>query len=118
MIERRTPLKLCEDREPMFPVQAFFNSIGDRSLPYVVTHLLTRTGFSSDYCHCRFPADLDPGEALFVGVQFLLFEDHIVISEKQFADILETDLQNYLAVHPEPASVLIEHLEAFRQIMR
>jgi CDI immunity protein len=102
MPERREPLKLCQDRDPLFPVQAFFNSVSDVSFLYVMTHISKGVGFSSDYCHCRFPADFEPhdNEPTFHGVQFSLFEDIVVISYDDFANYFEMDCLNYLAKHP------------------
>jgi CDI immunity protein len=106
---QRHPLKLCEDRDALFPVQAFFNAIGDASLVDIITHLVKRQGYSSDYCHCRFPGDLDPAEPTFNGVRFSHFDDVVVIAEDQFADILDMVAASYSGVDPAGA-VLIEKL--------
>jgi hypothetical protein len=115
MIARRQPLKLCTDWEPLFPVQALFNAIGDDGLLDIVRHLLNRQGYSSDYCHCHFPADLDPQEPTFQGVLFSHFDDVIVITEAHFADVLDTVLASYQPVDPAGADVLSELLAEFRQ---
>jgi CDI immunity protein len=102
MSERRELLKLCEDRDPLFPVQAFFNSVSDMSFLYVMMHISKGVGFSSDYCHCRFPGDFEPhdNEPTFDGVQFSLFEDTVAISYDDFANYFDMDCQNCLARHP------------------
>jgi hypothetical protein len=115
MIARRQPLKLCTDWEPLFPVQALFNAIGDDGLLDVVKHLLNRQGYSSDYCHCHFPADLDPQEPTFVGVLFSHFDDVIVITEVQFADVLDAVLASYQPVDPAGAAIMSELVNEFRQ---
>jgi hypothetical protein len=115
MTARRQPLKLCTDWEPLFPVQALFNTIGVDSLLDIVRHLLNRQGYSSDYCHCHFPADLDPQEPTFKGVQFSHFDDVIVITEAHFADVLDTVLASYHPVDPAGADTLTKLLAEFRQ---
>jgi hypothetical protein len=115
MTARRQPLKLCGDWEPLFPVQALFNAISDDSLLDVVRHLLNRQGYSSDYCHCHFPADLDPQEPTFEGVQFSHFDDVIVITEAQFADVLDRVLLSYHAVDRTRAVVMSQLVSEFRQ---
>jgi hypothetical protein len=115
MTARRQPLRLCTDWEPLFPVQALFNAIGDDGFLDVVKHLLNRQGYSSDYCHCHFPADLDPQEPTFNGVLFSHFDDVIVVTETQFADVLDTVLASYQSVDPAGADTLTKHLVEFRQ---
>jgi CDI immunity protein len=115
MTARRQPLKLCGDWEPLFPVQALFNAISDDSFLDIVRHLLNRQGYSSDCCHCHFPADLDPQEPTFEGVLFSHFDDVIVITEAHFADVLDRVLASYQHVDPTGADVLSKLLAEFRQ---
>jgi CDI immunity protein len=117
MNTRRQPLKFCDDWEPMFPVQALFNAISDDCLVDVVRHFLNRHGYSSDYCHCHFPADLDPDEPSFQGVLFSHFDDMILITKARFADVLDRVLVSYKAVAPVGASTLSMLLTEFRRLI-
>jgi hypothetical protein len=114
MIARRQPLKLCGDWEPLFPVQALFNAISDDSFLDVVRHLLNRQGYSSDYCHCHFPADLDPQEPTFQGVLFSHFDDVIVITEAQFADVVDLVISDYRTIDDAGAFVVSRLVAEFR----
>jgi CDI immunity protein len=118
MPTQRPRLKICGDWEPLFPVQALFNAIGDDSFLDVVRHLLNRQGYSSDYCHCHFPADLDPQAPTFDGVQFSHFDDVIVITETQFADVLDRVILDYRAVDDAGAFVLSRLVSEFRHTIR
>jgi CDI immunity protein len=115
MPTQRPRLKICGDWEPLFPVQALFNAIGDDSFLDIVRHLLNRQGYSSDYCHCHFPADLDPQEPTFEGVLFSHFDDVIVIAESQFADVLDRVILTYHAVDRTGAASLSQLVAEFRQ---
>jgi CDI immunity protein len=115
MQNRRLPLKLCGDWDPEFPVQAFFNAISDDALVDIVTHLVKWQGYSSDYCHCRFPADLDPAEPKFEGVRFSHFDDTIVITEGRFADVLTLVCGSYQEADPAGAIAMSELVGEFRQ---
>jgi CDI immunity protein len=115
MPTQRPRLKICGDWEPLFPVQALFNAISDDSFLDIVRHLLNRQGYSSDYCHCHFPADLDPQEPTFEGVLFSHFDDVTVITETQFADVLDLVILDYRAVDCSGAAVLSQLLSEFRQ---
>lgn len=92
-------LSLGEDR--LFPVQAFFNAVSDFNFVEVVSRLLRGIGHSSDYAHCRFPDDLDPGEETFDGVQFSLFEDSVVITIEELNRYVREACQSYLDCYPD-----------------
>jgi CDI immunity protein len=113
MTSHRQALKRCGDWDPEFPIQAFFNAIGDDALVDIVTHLVKRQGYSSDYCHCRFPEDLDPAEPKFEGVRFSHFNDTLVVTEDCFADVLRIVIESYQVVDPAGVRVV-----EFRQSIR
>jgi hypothetical protein len=111
---QRHPLKLCDDWDPLFPVQAFFNAISDDSLVDIIAHMVKRQGYSSDYCHCRFPGDLDPAEPTFKHVRFSHFDDVVVIAEDQFADILDLVAASYSGVDPAGTALIANLASEFR----
>ena len=94
-----TRLKL--DDPSLFPVQAFFNAIGDASFVQVIDHLTSRVGYSINDADCTFPADLDPGDEPFDGVRFSLFEEDKVISIEQLNDYVRRVCDAHRAHHPE-----------------
>ncbi len=85
----RKRIIIGDDRDPRFPVQAFFNSISDSSFIGIISNLLKYIGYCTDNACCKFPGDLDPGEELFEGVRFSLFEDVIIIDNKSFLEYLK-----------------------------
>jgi CDI immunity protein len=104
-------MKLCGDRDPLFPVQAFFNSVSDDSFLRALACITQSTGFSTDYCHCRFPTDLDPEELRFEGVQFSLFQDVIVIPHHDFVTYLGMACQSYLEVRADDSQNIAKLLD-------
>jgi CDI immunity protein len=107
MTTSRTLLKLYDDWDPLFPVQAFFNSVSDASFVATMAHISNGHGCSTDYCHCRFPSDVGPNEPSFDGVQFSLFKDAVVISYRDFADYFSQVCRDYLAQHPTDADLIV-----------
>jgi CDI immunity protein len=111
----RQPIKLCSDWEREFPVQAFFNAISDDALLDIVSHLLKRQGYSSDYCHCRFPADLDPNEPTFEGVRFSHFDDSLEITERRLAEVLDMVCETFQTVDQPATREMAKLVIEFRQ---
>jgi len=93
-------LKRIELDECLFPVQAFFNALSDDEFIRVIGLLSNRVGYHPDYCHCYFPEDLDPGEELFEGVCFSIFEDKIVISLEELNDVIRLACAEYVSRNP------------------
>jgi hypothetical protein len=116
MTVRRSPLELCKDRDPLFPVQAFFNSISDMSFISTMSHISESHGFSTDYCHCRFPSDFDPwdNQKPFAGVQFSLFNDTVVISRSDFLIYCAMVCERHLDVNPDNKSAVEDILAKLR----
>jgi hypothetical protein len=113
----RHPLKLCDDRDPLFPVQAFFNAIGDDSLLDIMGHLAKRQGAGINDCVCSFPSDLDPTDVPFEGVRFVLFGDVAVITLEQFASWLDLVGDSYCAAHPKRAHRMTALVQEFRRTL-
>ena len=82
------PNRLTFDDESLFPIQAFFNTVGDDSFLRVVDSLTKGVGYSINDCDCSFPDDLEPDEQPFDGVRFSWFERSIVISTAQLGDYI------------------------------
>jgi hypothetical protein len=105
------PTRITLKDERLFPVQAFFNAIADSSLVQVVDHLTKGIGYSVHDAHCRFPADIDPGEEPFDGVRFSLFEDSVVIGMSQLHHFLAIVSNRYSESHPKDKEVLNQLLQ-------
>lgn len=104
------PTRLTIDDSRLFPVQAFFNAVGDSSFVKMIDHLTRGIGYTSDEAHCRFPSDLDPGEESFAGVRFTLFEDQVLLNKEQLRTFLTEACAAYAATHPSDRLVLDQYL--------
>ena len=91
-------LSLNEDR--LFPVQCFFNAVSDFNFVEVIGRLLQGVGHGADYAHCTFPSDLDPGEEVFDGVRFSIFEDSVILTDEEFRYFIREACKSYLVSHP------------------
>lgn len=85
----------------LFPVQCFFNAVSDFNFVEVVGRLLQGIGHGTDYARCTFPTDLDPGEDVFDGVRFSIFEDVVVLKHEVFLDYVREACHSYLATYPD-----------------
>jgi hypothetical protein len=92
----RKRIIIGDDQEPRFPVQAFFNSISDSSFVGIVSSLLKHIGYCTDNACCKFPSDLDPGEEIFEGVRFSLFEDIVIIDNGSFLEYLKVVCNDHI----------------------
>lgn len=84
----------------LFPVQCFFNAVPDSNFVEVVGRLLQGIGQGLDYARCTFPDDLDPGEEVFDGVRFSIFEDVVVLKHEEFLNYVREACCSYLATYP------------------
>lgn len=84
----------------LFPVQAFFNAVGNGSFVQMVDCLTRGIGFTSDEAQCMFPCDLEPGDAPFEGVRFSIFEDEVVLPVASMRTYLRDACESYLESHP------------------
>jgi hypothetical protein len=105
------PTRLTIADTQLFPVQAFFNAVGNSSFVEMVDHMTRGIGYTSDEAHCRFPSDLDPGEESFVGVRFALFEDQVVLNKEQLRTFLVEACAAYAAGHPSDREMLDQYLD-------
>jgi CDI immunity protein len=110
--EIRKRIIIGDDRDPLFPVQAFFNSIGDSSFVSIVSSLVKRIGYCTDYTCCNFPSNLDPGEEVFEGVRFSLFEDVAIIDNKSFLNYLELVCNEHIKFCPDDEEEIIKLLKS------
>jgi len=91
---------LAED-DPLYPVQAFFNTVLPGSFILVLENLVRGSGAGINGVGCDFPADLDPGEETFEGVRCYLYEDSVVLDEDTFARFVRLACEAYLSEYPE-----------------
>ena len=94
------PDRLMIDDESLFPVQAFFNAVSDESFIRVMDSLTNEVGYSINECDCSFPGDLDPGEEVFQGVRFSLFEQSAVISNQELANYIKEVCRGFVDRNP------------------
>ena len=94
------PNRLAIQDDSLFPIQAFFNAIGDGSFVRMLDSLTNGIGFSINDCDCSFPADLEPDEKTFDGVRFSLFERNIVISTAELARFLRIACDEFVKTCP------------------
>ena len=94
----------------LFPIQAFFNAVGDAEFVRVVEHLSRGIGAGVNEADCAFPGDLDPGDEPFEGVRFSIFEESIIISTSELRGYLRFACEQYLVEHPEDELILTECL--------
>ncbi len=104
------PTRLMISDERLFPVQAFFDAVADRSFVRVVDSLTNGIGYSIDDVDCSFSTDLDPGEESFDGVRFSVFEATVVIPTSLLRSYLEQVCRDYCNAHPEDRAALLEFL--------
>jgi len=105
-------LEQLSDRDPLFPVQAFFNALGDRTFVDALADLLRGVGHGVNEAHCEFPGDLDPGEPRFEGVRFRLFEDEVVVSRETFERFLLAACRAQAQRCPEQRAAIAHQLAA------
>jgi hypothetical protein len=108
----RKRIIIGNDRDPLFPVQAFFNSISDSSFVSIVSSLVKKIGYCTDNACCAFPGDLDPGEEVFEGVRFSLFEDVAIIDSKSFLNYLELVCNEHIKFCPDDEEEIRELLKS------
>lgn len=105
-------LERVADDDSLFPVQAFFNALGDATFVDTLSDLLQGVGHGVNEAHCEFPADLDPGEPPFEGVRFRLFEDEVVVSRETFERFLLAACAAQVRRCPEQHEAIARQLEA------
>ncbi|MCR9233095.1 MAG: ribonuclease toxin immunity protein CdiI [bacterium] len=76
-------------QDQLFPVQTFFNAIGDHEFWDIIHGLKNRVSYGLDVCFCEFPESLDFDEEPFEGVRFRIYEDEVIITEAEFEKLLQ-----------------------------
>jgi hypothetical protein len=112
-IDTKKRIILFDDRDPKFPIQAFFNTISNGDFLIVVSSLVKRAGYCINAACCSFPGDLDPMDETFMGVKFSLFEDEVIIDEQSFLYYLSMACSSYLEFNPSDKDRLSGLLRAF-----
>jgi CDI immunity protein len=103
---------ICDDWDPKFPIQAFFNAISDSDFVTVVSNLMKQVGHCDNDACCIFPSSLDPDEEVFEGVRFSLFNDRIVIDNSSFLSYLALACESYVGSHPNDNDSIQKILES------
>jgi hypothetical protein len=105
------PDRLNLDDNSLFPVQTFFNAIGDASFIRVMNSLTNGVGYSINECDCSFPGDLDPCEETFQGVRFSLFEQSAVISNQELVGYIKKVCKDFVEMYPEEEKKISDILD-------
>jgi hypothetical protein len=92
-------LRISDSR--LFPVQVFFNAIGDDQFHDVLGDLSRGVGRGFDEVVALFPGDVDPSEEPFEGVKFRHFEEEVVLDFPTFLQYLSQAADSYVNGHPE-----------------
>lgn len=103
-------LSLVADRDPLFPVQAFFNAIWADDFVSVIRHLAGGVGYGINAVHCGFLGDLDPWEEPFEGARFSLFEEEVVVGLDTFTRFAVEASRVHVRSFPEARAELEEIL--------
>ena len=104
------PSRITISDPQKFPVQAFFNAVADSSFVAMVDHLTRGIGYASNEADCSFPSDLDPGEDVFAGVRFSLFEDWVILDKEQLLAVMKEAATAYISEYPSGRQVLEQYL--------
>jgi hypothetical protein len=95
----------------MFPVQSFFNSVGDSSFVSVIRCLCSLVGYSIDDADCTFPGDLDHDEEKFDGARFSIYDNVIIISLDELYRILQSVVDEHLSRNHRDQDVILQHMK-------
>lgn len=93
-------INIIADQDRLFPVQAFFNAIGDSSFIDIIKYLIDRIDVEVDGVHCEFPENIEIGEEDFVGVQFTLIDEEITVEEQVFRKFLQLACEYHVNAYP------------------
>lgn len=97
-------VQVVGDEDLLFPVQAFFNAIGDSSFLRIIANLASGIGAGIDDVYCEFPSDLNEDEETFEGVRCSLYEDEVVVDRDTFFSFLRLAAAAYIEKHPEESA--------------
>ena len=93
-------LAIVGDTDRLFPVQAFFNAMGDSVFLRILADLVSGVGAGVNDVHCEFPGDLNEDEEPFEGIRFSLYEDEVVVDRDTFLRFLRLAAESYVREHP------------------
>lgn len=106
-----------EDKK-LFPMIAFFNSVGDNSFIDIVDSLTRGVGASYNSVHCHFPGDMDEYELVVErggkvpeGIEFSFdWGEEVVVDTPTFRHYLTLACEAYMRDHPEDRARIEELL--------
>lgn len=101
----------------LMPVQAFFNVIPERSFLEVLRSFSHGVGASFDDCHCEFPGDQEPEDDPFQGVLFALYEQEVILDNKEFLDCLKIVCGSFVESRPDLKDDVMKGLEAVEKTL-
>lgn len=111
----KNPIVLKKD---LFPVQAFFNAIPERSFTRVLNDFANGIGAGFDDAVCEFASEIEEGEEPYEGVKFYIFDKELIISFESFIDYLSQVCSNYLKLHPSDKVIVEELFERVKLQLR
>ncbi len=101
----------------LFPAQAFFNAMSDRSFVSTLEGFSKGIGAGFNDAVCEFPNEIEPGDEQFAGVKFYIFDEELVLSKLDFLRLLEQVCLIYLIRHPEQQALLSQFLDGIAKSM-
>ena len=99
----------------LWPMQAFFNAIPDEDFVRIIRDMVYGIGCGFDGVVCSFPSDLDPGDEVFVGAEFYVYNTECVIVDNETLLIhIRRAIDRHVKAFPDDGFILdriLEHSE-------
>ena len=89
-------------------VKMVFNIINTQSFVEDIAYFLRGEGFGNDRVYCRYPSEIEYGETPFEGIMVTadVFDDEIIVPEKDFLEFLVIACKKYISLNPETSTEL------------
>ncbi|WP_042473908.1 ribonuclease toxin immunity protein CdiI [Bacillus ndiopicus] len=101
-----------------FPIISFFNAIPESDFLEIIEQFSLDIGRGINDAVCIFPTDLDPGEELFEGVMFSLYDEEVIVDNETFLYYLEKACQVYLEDYPDKKNIVDIYFEKIQDRKR
>jgi CDI immunity protein len=99
------------DSDPLWVAKEFINTLGGHYFYWGLNLVINGQGCGTEHAGCRFPTDVkDEGEEIHDGVYCYYFDNSVVISEKDFRNLLKVACERQLSIYPNHANK--EHIQA------
>jgi hypothetical protein len=104
------------DRYPIQIVKTYFDC---RNEIYFVEHLnyiVNRKGVGNEYSGCMFPEEVNEvdDESFSEGILCWFLEEEVIISEKEFYDVMVMACQRYIELNPRKKDEIYEILKKWQ----